>query len=131
MKSEFFERYTRPGIDRNTGERIPWTSILGKSLDAYTLSRLENNKTEIQIIAEITNKHGAELAQHDDWHNKLMNNIASRTSRFRGELKQPITWLDPAKRASAIESITEMLDRLPSSEEEYKFKLEAIRGLLE
>ena len=131
MKSDFFERHTRPAIDRNTSVRIPWNDILGQSLDAFTLKGLENNKSEQQIVADIINNHAVELAVHTGWHDKLLNNVGSRASRFRGELKQPITWLDPAKRASAIESITEMLDRLPSSEEEYKFKLEAIRGLLE
>ena len=64
MKSELFERYTRPGIDRNTSERIPWTSILGQSLDAYTLARLEDNKSEQQIVADIINNHAVELAVH-------------------------------------------------------------------
>lgn len=132
MESDFFERHTRPGIERNTTERIPWNDILGQSLDAFTLRGLEDNKSEQQIVADIINNHAVELAVHTGWHDKLLNNVGSRTSRFRGELKKINEgYIDPTKRASAIDLINKLMGNIPNSKEEYKFKLEAIRELIE
>jgi len=134
MKSDFFERHTRPAIERNTAVRIYWNKYIGQSLDSYIKDCFDNGFPESKIYATIAKEHRKELTLNErpDWAEILKSNIGSTYSRLsHRNLKINKEQLDPIKRASAIDSITEMLDRLPSSEEEYKFKLEAIRGLLE
>jgi len=134
MKSDFFERHTRPAIERNTAVRIYWNKYIGQSLDSYIKDCFDNGFPESKIYATIAKEHSKELTLNErpDWAEILKSNIGSTYSRLsHRNLKINKEQLDPIKRASAIDSITEMLDRLPSSEEEYKFKLEAIRGLLE
>ena len=130
----FFESHTRPAIERNTTERIYWNKYIGQSLDSYIKDCFDNGFPEGKIYAIIAKGHGIklDLNERPDWAEILKSNIGSTYSRLNHRnLKINEKHLDPIKRASAIDSITEMLDRLPSSEEEYKFKLEAIRGLLE
>lgn len=134
MKSDFFERHTRPAIERNTAVRIYWNKYIGQSLDSYIKDCFDNGFPEGKIYATIAKEHRKELTLNErpDWAEILKSNIGSTYSRLsHRNLNINKEQLDPIKRASAIDSITEMLDRLPSSEEEYKFKLEAIRGLLE
>jgi len=134
MKSEFFERHTRPAIERNTTARIYWNKYLGQSLDSYIKDCFDNGFPEGKIYATIAKEHRKELTLNErpDWAEILKSNIGSTYSRLNHRnLKINEKHLDPTKRALAIDSITEILDRLPSSKEEYKFKLEAIRGLLE
>ena len=132
MKSKFFNEYTQPAIERNNTHTIPWTSILGESLDKFCVRGFEDNKSEQQVVADIINNHAAELSHHPRWQEKLLNNVGSRASRFRGELKKiKEGYIDPTKRASAIDLITELMGDMPISEKEYIKNLEMLRKLIE
>lgn len=130
MKSDFFERHTRPAIERNTAVRIYWNKYLGQSLDSYIKECHEKGFPEGKVYALIAKEHKKELDSSErlDWAELLKSNIGSTYSRLNSK---EIPIIDTKDTTKAIAKIDELMNQMPKTEGEYLYNLKLIKELLE
>jgi len=80
----YYEKHTKPNIERNTSKRIPWKKILGRSLESLIKELSLNGFSDEAIFKYIMKRHSRVLYEtRDDVAELLRSNIGSTLSRFK------------------------------------------------
>jgi len=80
----YYEKHTKPNIERNNSKRIPWKKILGRSLESLIKELSLNGFSDEAIFKYIMKRYSRVLYEtRDDVAELLRSNIGSTLSRFK------------------------------------------------